>query len=148
MTRPAPERLHLDSYPNVVVSPSRYADMDVNGHMNNLALEALHEDARARQNRQIFPNLYDVGARSFRIVTAQNLVHFLAEAHWPADVTAAAGIGHIGRTSYTSSTGLFIDGVCVSTCDAVLVLLGDDGPVPIPDEARVLLASFAIGAAR
>jgi len=148
MTRPAPERLQLESYPNAMVTPSRYADMDVNGHMNNLALEALHEDARARQNRRIFPNLYDVGVRNFRIVTAQNLVHFLAEAHWPADVTAASGIGHIGRTSYTASTGLFIDGVCVSTCDAVLVLLGDDGPVPISDESRKLLESFAIGALR
>jgi len=148
MTRPNPERLRLDSYPNAQLVQSRYGDMDVNGHLNNLALEALHEDARARQNRRLFPNLYDVDARSFRVVTAQNLVHFLTEAHWPAEVTAASGIGRIGRTSYTASTGLFIDGVCVSTCDAVLVLLGDDGPIPIPDDSRELLAALAIGGPR
>ena len=77
-------RLRLDSYPVVDAIQARYGDMDSNGHLNNLALESLHENARATMNRSLFPDIYDVTTRRLRLVTSQNAVHFLAEAHWPA----------------------------------------------------------------
>jgi len=132
-------RLHLESYPVVDEIAARYGDMDANGHLNNLALESLHENARATMNRALLPEAYDVGARRIRLVTSQNAVHFLVEAHWPAIIATGAGVGRIGRTSYVASTGLFIDGTCIGVCDTVLVALGDDGPVPIPDNLRAAL---------
>lgn len=126
---------------------ARYGDMDANGHINNLALESMHENARATMNRSLFPEIYDVAARKFRLVTSQNAVHFLAEAHWPALVTTGAGVGRIGRTSFIASTGLFIDGTCVGVCDTVLVLLDDDGPVPFNDDDRARLKTVAFGTA-
>ena len=137
--RPHPMRLHLESYPVVDEIAARYGDMDANGHLNNLALESLHENARATMNRALLPEAYDVGARRIRLVTSQNAVHFLVEAHWPAIIATGAGVGRIGRTSYVASTGLFIDGTCIGVCDTVLVALGDDGPVPIPDNLRAAL---------
>ncbi|WP_059015041.1 acyl-CoA thioesterase [Mycobacterium sp. M26] len=144
--RPDPARLKLDSYPVVDEVAARYGDMDANGHINNLALESMHENARATMNRSLFPDIYDVTTRQFRLVTSQNAVHFLAEAHWPAMVRTGAGVGRIGRTSFVASTGLFIDGTCVGVCDTVLVLLGDDGPVPFTDDDRAKLASVSLGA--
>jgi acyl-CoA thioester hydrolase len=132
-------RLRLESYPVVDEIAARYGDMDANGHLNNLALESLHENARATMNRALLPEAYDVGARRIRLVTSQNAVHFLVEAHWPAIIATGAGVGRIGRTSYVASTGLFIDGTCIGVCDTVLVALGDDGPVPIPDNLRAAL---------
>ena len=132
-------RLHLDSYPVVDEIAARYGDMDANGHLNNLALESLHENARATMNRALLPEAYDVGVRRNRLVTSQNAVHFLVEAHWPATIQTGAGVGRIGRTSYVASTGLFIAGTCIGVCDTVLVALGDDGPVPIPDDLRAAL---------
>lgn len=143
--RPHPERLQLDSYPVVDVVQARYGDMDANGHLNNLALESMHENARATMNRSLFPVIYDVAARRHRLVTSQNAVHFLAEAHWPALIQTGAGVGRIGRTSFVASTGLFIDGTCIGVCDTVLVLLGDDGPVPFADEARAALQTVLLG---
>jgi acyl-CoA thioester hydrolase len=90
-------------------------------------------------NRALLPEAYDVGVRRIRLVTSQNAVHFLVEAHWPATIQTGAGVGRIGRTSYVASTGLFIDGTCIGVCDTVLVALGDDGPVPIPDDLRAAL---------
>ncbi|MBJ7399172.1 MAG: acyl-CoA thioesterase [Mycolicibacterium sp.] len=132
-------RLQLECYPVVDEIAARYGDMDANGHLNNLALESLHENARATMNRALLPEAYDVGARRIRLVTSQNAVHFLVEAHWPAIIQTGAGVGRIGRTSYVASTGLFIDGTCIGVCDTVLVALGDDGPVPIPDDLRATL---------
>ncbi len=139
--RPDPLRLRLDSYPVIDEIAARYGDMDANAHLNNLALEAMHENARATMNRRLFPQAYRAGDKRLRLVTSQNAVHFLAEAHWPAVIQTGAGVGRIGRTSFIASTGLFLDGTCIGVCDTVLVLLGDDGPTPIPDDFRAALQS-------
>lgn len=141
--RPDPGRLRMDCYPLVDEIQARYCDMDANAHLNNLALESLHENARATMNRQLFPQAYRPGQR-LRLVTSQNAVHFLAEAFWPALIQTGAGIGRIGRTSFIASTGLFVDGSCIGICDTVLVLLGDDGPLPIPDEFRAALETVRL----
>ena len=138
-------RLRLDSYPVVDEIAARYGDMDANAHLNNLALEAMHENARATMNRDVLPEAYRAGGRRLRLVTSQNAVHFLAEAHWPALIATGAGVGRIGRTSYVASTGLFRDGECIGVCDTVLVLLGDDGPTPLPDGLRAALQTLLLG---
>lgn len=143
--RPDQARLRLDCYPIVNEIQARYGDMDANGHLNNLALESLHENARATMNRTLLPDIYDLATRRLRLVTSQNAVHFLAEAHWPATIDTGAGVGRIGRTSFVASTGLFIDGNCIGVCDTVLVLLGDDGPVPISDETKATLQTVLLG---
>lgn len=143
--RPHPGRSCPELYPIAGKVQARYADMDANAHLNNLTLESLHEDARAGLNAQVFPGLYDPGTRSLRLVTSQNVVHFLAEAHWPAVIDTGIGVGRIGRTSYVASSALFRDGVCISVCDTVLVAVGDGGPVPIPDFARETLRKLQIG---
>ncbi|MGV0994097.1 MAG: acyl-CoA thioesterase [Mycobacterium sp.] len=143
--RPDPMRLRLDSYPVLGEIAARYGDMDANAHLNNLALEALHENARATMNRSLLPGAYDSPGRGLRLVTSQNTVHFLAESHWPVTIQTGAGVGRIGRTSYIGSTGLFIDGRCIGVCDTVLVLVGDDGPVPLSDEFRAALQTVLLG---
>lgn len=138
-------RLQLDSYPVVDEIAARYGDMDANAHLNNLALEAMHENARATMNRDVLPEAYRAGGRRLRLVTSQNAVHFLAEAHWPALIQTGAGVGRIGRTSYVASTGLFRDGACIGLCDTVLVLLDQDGPTLLPDELRAALQTLLLG---
>ena len=139
-------RLRLESYPVVGEIAARYGDMDANGHLNNLALESLHENARATMNRDLLPSAYDVTRRRIRLVTSQNAVHFLAEAHWPATIATGAGVGRIGRASYVASTALFISGSCIGVCDTLLGALGDDGPVPLPDEFRAALQTVLLAA--
>jgi len=140
--RPHPLRLRLRSYPFVDEIAVRYGDMDANAHLNNLALESLHENARATMNRALLPTAYR-GERRIRLVTSQNAVHFLAEAFWPGMIQTGAGIGRIGRTSYVASTGLFVADTCIGICDTVLVMLsgpdGPAGPLPLPDEFRAAL---------
>ena len=144
--RPDPARLRLECYPVVDAIATRYGDMDANAHLNNLALESLHENARATMNQRLYPDAYRSGPRRLRLVTSQNAVHFLAEAHWPVTIQTGAGVGRIGRTSYVASTGLFVEGACIGVCDTVLVLLGNDGPEPIPEEFRAALETVRLRA--
>nr|WP_133694158.1 MULTISPECIES: acyl-CoA thioesterase [unclassified Mycolicibacterium] len=141
-------RLRLDSYPVIDAIQARYGDMDTNAHLNNLALESLHENARATMNRSLFADIYDRKTRRLRLVTSQNAVHFLAEVHWPGTIQTGAGVGRIGRTSFVASTGLFVEGRCVGLCDTVLVFLGDEGPTPIPEEWLPALEKVRLGAPR
>jgi acyl-CoA thioester hydrolase len=142
--RPHPARLTTTSYPVHHSVDARFGDMDANGHLNNVALESMHENTRATLNRRLFPNVYDRTSRNLRIVTSTIVVHYLREAPWPAVLDTAIGIGHIGRTSFVASTALFLGDECVSLCDTVLVLLDDNGPTPIPDDARGRLASLRL----
>lgn len=142
--RPHPARLEASAYPVHQLIDARFGDMDANGHLNNVALESMHENTRASLNRRVFPDVYDRAARSRRIVTSTIVVHYLREAPWPAAIDTAIGIGHVGRTSFVASTALFHDDACVSLCDTVLVLLDDSGPTPIPEDARTRLASLRL----
>jgi acyl-CoA thioester hydrolase len=144
--RPHPARLTLSTYPMRHPLEARYADMDSNGHLNNLALEAMHENTRATLNRGAFPGVYENATRRLRLVVANHVVHFLRESHWPATIDTAGGVGRIGRTSYVIATALFLDGECVSLCDTVLVVLGDDGPESIPEDARERLSALLLRA--
>lgn len=140
-SRPHPARLIAASYPVHRSIDARFGDMDANGHLNNVALESLHENTRATLNRELFPSVYDRVSRRLRIVTATIVVQYLREAPWPSTIQTAIGIGHIGRTSFVACTALFLGDDCISLCDTVLVTLDDDGPTPIPDDAREQLAS-------
>ena len=51
MPRPAPWRLSPDAYPYPDVIQTRFQDMDVLGHLNNVAFAALFETGRTRFNR-------------------------------------------------------------------------------------------------
>jgi acyl-CoA thioester hydrolase len=145
-SRPHPDRLRLAIYPVRSSVEARFGDMDANRHLNNLALEAMHENARATLNTRVFPGVYTASDRKHRIVAANSVVHFLRESHWPATIQTGIGIGRIGRTSYVASTGLFVADECVSLCDTVLVLLDDDGPTPIPEDARAQLTRLLLSA--
>lgn len=144
--RPHADRCRLDVYPIVEAKEARWGDMDVNGHLNHLALESLHEDARARINERYVPGTYDRTKETFRLVTSQNVVHFLAESHWPATIKAGIGIGAIGNSSVVVSSGLFIEDHCISVCDMTLVLIGDEGPVAFPEKTREVLRKLMLRA--
>ncbi|ORX01494.1 hypothetical protein AWC29_22865 [Mycobacterium triplex] len=142
--RPHRGRCGISVYPIVETKEARYSDMDVNGHLNHLALEAVHEDARARINQMYVPGAYDPVNRVFRLVTSQNVVHFLAEVYWPATLKVGIGIGGIGRTSVVVSSGIFHDGRCISVCDMTLVLVADDGPVAFSADNRELMRKLLL----
>jgi acyl-CoA thioester hydrolase len=142
--RPHSDRFLIGAYPLVTTAQARFSDMDVNGHLNSLALESLHEDARANMNEQLVPGLFDSNRPTLRMVTSQHVVHFSAEAHWPSTITAAVGVGGIGRSSFVASGGLFIADQCISVCDMTLVVMDGHGPIAIPEDIRDMMRKLML----
>src|SRR3546814_11330256 len=55
MAKPDSWRLDAASYPVCEVFQTRFQDMDINGHLNNVAFAALFESGRVMMNRQVRP---------------------------------------------------------------------------------------------
>jgi acyl-CoA thioester hydrolase len=136
--KPEPFRLERASYPVSVIVPARFRDLDTLGHLNNVALGSFYEEGRAQLNRAAFP-LEMRHESGLRMLIADVHIAYLAEAHYPGDIEVAAGVGHIGRSSYTIALALFQNGACVGTCETVLVVTDDNGALEIPPAQRAAL---------
>ena len=139
-----PRRLLLASYPWVQAMETRFADMDVNRHLNNVAFSRFFEETRIRFNGTLFANANAESAPRPRYLVAHVAIDYLGEGSYPKPVTMAYAIGSIGRTSFRSQKAMFQNGRCIALCDTVLVHRGDAGPAPLPDALRTRLEAFGL----
>jgi len=143
--KPAPERLHLSAYPMQMPIETRFGDLDVLHHVNNVAMASLFQEARVRSYHQIRAQ---VPEWTGGIVVASLSIAYLREALYPAAMTSGFAILEAGRTSFKVAQALFQDGACVSTADVVQVYRGEDGAsAPLPEKLRAHLLSLALRAA-
>ncbi len=134
-------RRSLAAYPWNTVIETRFTDMDVNRHLNNVAISRLYEETRVRFNwglRAQFPALRP------HYLVAHVATDYLAEGHYPAPVTAAYAVGAIGQSSFRAQMALFQEGACIGLCDTVMVHRGETGPAPLPDDLRAVLEGYAL----
>jgi acyl-CoA thioester hydrolase len=141
MPRIAPSLLDIARYPYVHEVATRFADVDPNWHINNVAMAAGFEDARARFNRAI--GLHAVlGELRFMIVSAY--YDYLAEARYPDPIAVHVGIAEIGRTSWTMSQVAMQGGRACGYCRSTLVVVGPEGPTPLLSQMREQLCGHML----
>jgi acyl-CoA thioester hydrolase len=141
MAKPEPWRLVTEVYPFITTLETRYQDLDIMGHVNNVAMAGIFETARVRFHRHLGRHPHDSGVRW--LIAAVSL-NYLQEAHYPADVTVGCAIGNIGTTSWTVNSAAFQHGECVATCDTVVVTHGPEGRRKVDDFLRVAMEENAI----
>ena len=140
MAKPDPMRLDIDRYAFVTTTDTRFRDLDIMGHINNVAMAGIFETARVRFHRHLGRHPHDQGVRW---LIASLHVEYLQEAHFPDEVTIASAIGHIGTTSWTVFAAAFQNGECVATCDCVVVTHGPGGRRRIDDTLRTTMEANA-----
>lgn len=130
-SRSKPESWRLDaaSYPGREAFQTRFQDMDINGHLNNVAFAALFESGRVLLNREIRP-WADRPANERTMVAAVE-INYLGEGNFPDPVEIATGIGRIGTSSWTIVQAMFQNGRCIATCDTVVVCRTDGAAKPL-----------------
>ncbi|MGV3770783.1 MAG: acyl-CoA thioesterase [Sphingobium phenoxybenzoativorans] len=141
MAKPEPWRLSLDIYPFISTIETRYQDLDIMGHVNNVAMAGIFETARVRFHRHLGRHPHDSGVRW--LIAAVSL-NYLQEAHYPQEVTVGCAIDRIGTTSWTVTSAAFQHGECVATCDTVVVTHGPEGRRNIDDFLREAMDANAI----
>jgi len=120
MPRPAPWRLDPAAYPHHDIIQTRFQDLDVLGHINNVAWAALLETARVR----FYHRLNSLGPGRNRGLVANVEINYLGEGNFPAEVTIASGIGRLGTRSWQTLSLALQDGVPLATCDVTIVSTG------------------------
>ncbi len=134
--RDDPRRHDPASYAWSAEMATRFADMDVNRHLNNVAIARFFEETRVRFNWSLFAG---EGATRPRFLVGHVAIDYLGEGEYPAPVTMTYAVASIGRSSFRCAKGMFQNGRCVALCDTVLVHRGPDGPAPLPDTLRTRL---------
>lgn len=140
--RDEPRRRVPATYPSLVTLDTRFTDMDVNRHLNNVAVARLYEEARVRFNwalRAAHPELGRV-----RYFVARVETDYLGEGQYPLPVDIGYGIAAFGRTSFRAALGLFQAGACIGLCDTVMVHRGETGPAALPDALRAVLGEWLL----
>lgn len=129
MPKPDPALLDPTRYPFSCTIEPRFGDLDVNLHINNVAMAGFLEDARVRMHHACGYRDALVGLSS---MIASVAIEYLGEAGYPGPVTVHGAIEDIGRTSHRLVQFVLQDGRPVAFSRSVLVTIGKDGPAAIP----------------
>jgi len=141
MAKPESWRFEISNYPFSAAIPTRWADLDLLGHINNVSMAGLFDEGRGRFNRSL-----ELGhEKGVRWLIAAVELNYLAEAQHPHDVVIASGIGRIGTRAWTIFSGAFQGATCVATCDTTLAHTDTNGSAPFPDSFRAKFESVMAG---
>ena len=139
MTRPTPG-LRAD-YPHTQEIPTRWADNDAYGHVNN-AVYYMYFDTVVN-TMLIERGLLDVVNSPAIGVVVETGCHFFTSLAYPETVTAGLRVAHLGRSSVRYEIGLFGEGSHSAAAQGhfvhVYVDRGTRRPVEIPAAVRAAL---------
>jgi acyl-CoA thioester hydrolase len=116
----------------------RFSDIDMLGHVNNVAYAALIETARLAYMVQ---GLGVPLPKGHLLVMVRIEIDYRAELHWPATVQIGSRLTRIGTSSIGIANGVFMGDLCAASSLTTMVLIdqGTRRPVPISAEARAVL---------
>lgn len=141
MARPDKALLDPARYPFGNAVTTRFADLDPNGHINNVAMAAVFEDARLRFVTAIGMPKNTDGAR---FMVANVTIDYLAQAYYPAGLICHVAALPGGRSSWSLQQLLLQDEQPVAAARATIVLTDGERPRPIDAELRDKLVPWLI----
>ncbi|MGH8618844.1 MAG: acyl-CoA thioesterase [Burkholderiales bacterium] len=119
----------------------RLIDLDFQHHVNNVAFASFCATGRYNFLQTYFRPL--VGFENIFSVVKLT-IDYLGELRYPGDVETGTLVRRFGRSSFVFGQGLFSEGVCVATSEAVMVYV--DGrtrkALPVPAEVIAAMAPF------
>jgi len=134
MPRPDPALLDRARYPFALETTTRFADVDPNQHLNNVALAAMMEDGRVRFN--VAAGFREAIAPR-RAMVASMGIEYLAQGFYPEPVAVHCAIEAVGRTSFTIIQLMAQGASNVAFARSVIVCTGEgDRSSPLPEAFR------------
>lgn len=137
----------LETHPWRTTHDLRYADADMNGHINNGLFGSLMETNRST----LFLDMRRAQAEADRTrdttVIARFEIDYLKELHFPGpEVIAASGVEKIGGASFVLRQCLYSDGACVAVARSTIVMMDvtTRRATPIADALRAELGRWRV----
>jgi acyl-CoA thioester hydrolase len=121
----------------------RFSDVDRYRHVNNVAIATYCETGRVEYAEALWPGSTAGNGDGWVIVRLT--ITYLSQAHYPGQVEIGTRVERVGRSSCGVGQGLFKDGVCFATSEAVIVWLDGSGQAaPFPEGLDVRLRQEAV----
>lgn len=117
----------------------RFGDLDINGHVNNVAILSYVEEARLDVRRR----LNEAGAQGAWVIASSG-IRYLAPIPYPCVLRVGVAATHVGSTSFGLGYGVFVGEVCAAVAVSRSVFLdasGQKAPLP-PGLAEALRAAL------
>ncbi len=142
------ERLHprkRDDYPLHRTLQTRWDDIDIYGHVNNVVYFSYFDTAI--NGWYLEAGLLDMPATDALFLVVENAAQFFSEIRFPAPVSAGIRVERLGSSSVTYDIGLFVPGrneACArGRYTHVLVDAQTRRPTPIEGHRRAALETLA-----
>lgn len=145
ISRPAPYELQAEHYPFVTEVSPRFGDLDLNTHVNNVAVAGLFEEGRLKfalhYRKTPFKGLVE-GEEKALVVSS--LINYLSEVYYPDPVNIHAGIVDVGRSSFTQACLMTQNGQPVAYSKVTLVRVENGQSKALSDTLRQSLSELII----
>lgn len=138
-------RRELECYGFVQDLPSRFADIDIERHVNNVAVHSLHGEACMRFQSRLFEGIAHLGP-ALMLHPARVDTDFLLVTHYQR-VQCGVRLVHVGERDCTLASGLFQDGACVGIQEQRVVVWQGARPGVLTDAMRARLTAHMGGQA-
>ena len=99
----------------------RFADLDPNGHVNNIAYAVFCENGRVEFRESHYPKMETGAGTDFVIV--RFAIDYIGALYYPGVVEVGTRALGVGRSSYRLGQGLFGEDRCVATAESVIVCI-------------------------
>ncbi len=129
------DRTALDKahFPVTVSIPTRYSDLDPQGHVNNCALAFILQEARVNFHKTIdLPALM----HGLRPMVAGITIEYATELNHPGDIEIGTVVTKIGRTSFTIQQTARQHGRTAIYAETTMVIADENGGVPLTAALR------------
>jgi acyl-CoA thioester hydrolase len=145
MPKPDPALLDPARYPFSCEIATRFADLDLNRHINNVALSEICEEARVRfHGASGFISAISAAGTGSGAMVASFAIEFLGQGHHPDPMQAHVAATRIGKSSYTLAILIRQNEITVAHAQAVMVAVRDGQPAAIPEVFRANVDSFML----
>jgi acyl-CoA thioester hydrolase len=123
----------ITDFPHRLADNVRFADLDINQHVNNAVYSTYFESSRVLIVKDPANGLMPAG---LGYVLVRLDIHFRAELHWPGTIEIGLGVEKLGRTSVTFAQAVFSEGKCIASAKAITVMIDQASrkPVALPPD--------------
>ena len=138
-----PRLLEAQRYPLRRELETMFSDMDIQRHVNNVAILRYFEEGRSSLHRAMLEHCAG-GLNS--LLLARFEVFYLREVSYPGTVEVTMGTGRIGTSSYETVGALYQDGHCAALSWATDIRRSADrsASLRLSDLERGALEKFAV----
>jgi acyl-CoA thioester hydrolase len=141
MVRLDRQRLLNATFPEKVEIPVRFDDIDVQGHVNNVAVAVLFQEARGRFNQAHVAAWLKNGRG---LVVGSLFIDFAGSMFYPDPVEIQTGVLEIGAKSYVLGQAARQQGRIAAFAEATMVVTENGRAAAMPDELRLALEAATI----